>query len=154
MERRKIDAPSYQHCMECDVVCYERGITIAWNDEQVSDELMRSVTDDAYDRWMNVEDNPEVESWCCEEYILHEVDKLGIEYDYCFYDWAEGGTNTMNNWLDGPWRNDACKGYALMAMKRVGLDEETIRMVSGEMTRCFDDTTVAEAADYYLKGGA
>ncbi len=54
--------------------------------------------------------------------------------------------------LDGPWRNDACKGYAIMAMRRAGLKEETIQKVSRKMAECFDDTTVEEAADYYIKG--
>lgn len=54
--------------------------------------------------------------------------------------------------LDGPWRNDACKGYAIMAMQRVGLSEETIAKVSRQMTRCFDDTTVEEAAKHYIEG--
>lgn len=55
-------------------------------------------------------------------------------------------------WFEGPWRNDSCKGYAIMAMERAGLDVETIRKVSSEMTWCFDDTTVGEAARYYMKG--
>ena len=55
--------------------------------------------------------------------------------------------------LEGPWRNDACKGYALMAMHRAGLDAGTITKVMSEMTWCFDDTTVEEAARYYCKGG-
>lgn len=55
-------------------------------------------------------------------------------------------------YMDGPWRNDACKGYAIMAMQRAGLDEETIRKVSSQMTWCFDDTTVEEAARFYQKG--
>lgn len=54
--------------------------------------------------------------------------------------------------IDGPWRNDACKGYAIMAMRRAGLEEDTIQDVSRKMTGCFDDTTVKEAADYYMKG--
>lgn len=54
--------------------------------------------------------------------------------------------------IEGPWNNDACKGYAIMAMERAGLDPETIRKVSGAMTDCFDDTTVAEAGRYYVKG--
>ena len=37
-------------------------------------------------------------------------------------------------------------------MERAGLDPETIRKVSGAMTDCFDDTTVAEAGRYYVKG--
>lgn len=53
---------------------------------------------------------------------------------------------------EGPWRNDYCKGYAIMAMERAGLDEDTIRKVSATMTDCFDDTTVAEAGRYYVKG--
>lgn len=55
-------------------------------------------------------------------------------------------------YLDGPWRNDACKGYAIMAMERAGLDEETITRVSKQMTYCFDDTTVEEAARHYYGG--
>lgn len=55
-------------------------------------------------------------------------------------------------YLDGPWRNDACKGYAIMAMERAGLDAETIRKVSSQMTWCFDDTTVKEAAQHYYGG--
>lgn len=50
---------------------------------------------------------------------------------------------------DGPWRNDACKGYAIMAMKRAGLDDDTISKVSSAMTDCFDDTSVEEAGRYY-----
>lgn len=53
---------------------------------------------------------------------------------------------------DGPWRNDACKGYAIMAMNSVGLDAETIRDVINAMTDCFDDTSVEEACRYYVKG--
>lgn len=53
---------------------------------------------------------------------------------------------------DGPWRNDACVGYAIMAMNSVGLDAETIRDVIDAMTDCFDDTSVEEACRYYVKG--
>lgn len=53
---------------------------------------------------------------------------------------------------DGPWRNDACVGYAIMAMKRAGLDDEAIRKVISAMTDCFDDTTVDAAGQYYTKG--
>lgn len=56
----------------------------------------------------------------------------------------------MKNWLEGPWRNDSCKGYAIMAMRRAGLDEYTILKVVYAMTDCFDDTTVAEAEQYYI----
>lgn len=57
-------------------------------------------------------------------------------------------------YLDGPWSNTACQGYAIMAMRRAGLDEAAVQKVMYEMTWCFDDTTVEEAARYYCKGGA
>lgn len=86
MERQDMAVKDYRFYIECDIDCYERGLGIAWNDEKVSEEQMQSAADAAYDRWVHIEENPEVESWCCEEYILHEVDKLGIEYDYCYLD--------------------------------------------------------------------
>ena len=55
-------------------------------------------------------------------------------------------------YLAGPWNNDACKGYAIMAMRSADLDEETIQKVSKAMTWAFDGVTVDEAADYYRKG--
>ena len=55
-------------------------------------------------------------------------------------------------YLDGPWNNDACKGYAIMAMERAGLNAETIRKVSQQMTWCFDDATVEEAKRHYYGG--
>lgn len=53
--------------------------------------------------------------------------------------------------IDGPWRNDACMGYAIMAMQRAGLYASTIQKVITEMKWCFDDTTVEEAAQTYYK---
>lgn len=54
-------------------------------------------------------------------------------------------------YLDGPWRNDACLGYVLMAMRNAGLDGETVNKVMNAMDCCFDEITVREAADYFLK---
>lgn len=68
--------------------------------------------------------------------------------------YAAGRVGVLSQMIEGPWNNDACKGYAIMAMVRAGLDPETIRKVSNAMTDCFDDTTVAEAGRYYVKGAA
>lgn len=59
---------------------------------------------------------------------------------------------TLENlkYLEGPWRNDACIGYAIMAMRRAGLEEKDIRMVICQMAQCFDDTSVEEAALHYM----
>ena len=51
--------------------------------------------------------------------------------------------------LNGPWRNDACMGYAAIAMERAGLNSETTHKVLAEMVWCFDDTSVADAAKHY-----
>lgn len=56
-------------------------------------------------------------------------------------------------YLDGPWRNDACIGYTVMAMERAGLKNDAIKRVIHEMKWCFDDTSVDEAATYYLHRG-
>ena len=66
--------------------------------------------------------------------------------------YAAGRLGVLDQMIEGPWNNDACKGYAIMAMERAGLDQEMIRKVSSAMTDCFDDTTVAEAGRYYVKG--
>ena len=49
---------------------------------------------------------------------------------------------------DGPWRNDACLGYAYLAMKQVGLNEAEIRKVLDEMVQQFDLVSVEEAAAF------
>lgn len=65
----------------------------------------------------------------------------------------EGRSEMMFAMLgEGSWRNDSCKGYAIMAMERAGLDADTIRKVSAAMTDCFDDTSVDAAGRYYAKG--
>lgn len=50
--------------------------------------------------------------------------------------------------INGPWRNDACLGYACLAMKQVGLRDADIRKVLDEMARQFDFVSVEEAAAF------
>ena len=59
-------------------------------------------------------------------------------------------TETLDS-LNGPWRNDACLGYAAVAMERADLDTETIRKVMHTLESCFDIISVREASDYYAK---
>lgn len=54
-------------------------------------------------------------------------------------------------YLDGPWRNDACLGYMIMAMQRTDAPRDVIEEVMHEMKRCFDSYTVEEAAREYFK---
>lgn len=54
-------------------------------------------------------------------------------------------------YLDGPWRNDSCLGYMIEAMQRQNYSREEIASVVASMRRCFDDTTVEEAAYIWFK---
>lgn len=54
-------------------------------------------------------------------------------------------------YLDGPWRNDACIGYVLLAMIGLGFSDASINKVLNELMWCFDDVTVENAALYYMK---
>ncbi len=64
----------------------------------------------------------------------------------------EEKAKAIGPYLDGPWSNPACKGYAILAMERAGLDAETIRKVVKALEWCFDDTTTKEAEQHYYKG--
>lgn len=52
--------------------------------------------------------------------------------------------------LNGPWRNDACMGYALIAMQQAGLSKKDILAVLGLMEGNFDFVSVEEAAEKML----
>lgn len=52
---------------------------------------------------------------------------------------------------NGPWRNDACMGYALKAMRDADIDEALISKTMGYFNRIFDDISVEEAAEIYRK---
>src|SRR5699024_5714409 len=55
--------------------------------------------------------------------------------------------------FNGCWRNDACMGYAAIALGRMNFDLETILAVLHEMHFAFDDTSVEEAAEHLTKIG-
>ena len=55
---------------------------------------------------------------------------------------------------NGPWRNDACMGYSLKAMRDAGIDEELIKKAMRCLDRSFDDVSVEEAAQFWKKSGA
>ena len=48
--------------------------------------------------------------------------------------------------LNGPWSNASGIGYCAMAMRNAGLSEKMQRKVLDELTRCFDDVSVEDAA--------
>lgn len=73
----------YARTVECVIDCYERSLFILWNGSKTEAEVQREA-DAAYDRWVHVDENPEVEDFCCEEYIVAELEKLGFDFDYAY----------------------------------------------------------------------
>lgn len=47
------------------------------------------------------------------------------------------------------WTNEACLGYAIMAMERQNLSRQQIQVVVDAMSRCFDQFTIKEAIKHY-----
>ena len=51
------------------------------------------------------------------------------------------------------WSNDACRGYAIMAMQDCGFSHEDIRRVVRQLYEVFDFHTINEAEQKYYHGG-
>ena len=49
------------------------------------------------------------------------------------------------------WNNDAARGYAIIAAELAGVDPATVGEIVKKMRRVFDDMTVDEAAEVYVK---
>lgn len=83
MEKKNLNPAEYDHVIVVDIDCYDRTLTIAWNGQLDPGEV-HSIADRAYFRWTNVGNYPEVEGFCCEEYVLHTLSNIGLEYDFCY----------------------------------------------------------------------
>lgn len=70
----RIDNYNYNHNLKSVtyyVDCYDRTLGIVWVDDgKYSNFSIYCMLDDAYDRWVHVDENPDVECYCCEEYML------------------------------------------------------------------------------------
>lgn len=49
--------------------------------------------------------------------------------------------------INGPWSNEACMGYCLIAMRRAGLRPTVQRRVLRELEACFDQVSVKAAQE-------
>lgn len=47
------------------------------------------------------------------------------------------------------WSNAACLGYAIVAMERLGMEEEEIKRITRQIRAEFDRTTIGEAEAHY-----
>ena len=73
----------FQHAIIFSIECYERALLVCWNGDPSRNEML-DIFDRAYDQWVNIEENPEVEDYCVEEWLLLAVDDLGIDYKYIY----------------------------------------------------------------------
>ena len=49
------------------------------------------------------------------------------------------------------WSNDAARGYAIIAAELAGVDPATVKEIIRNMRRAFDDLSVDEAEEVYIK---
>ena len=64
--------------IQFEIVCLERTMTIVVEEEEYDSAL--KIIDEAYTKWCQIEENPELQFECCEEYILSQLDEAGIDY--------------------------------------------------------------------------
>ena len=57
--------------------------------------------------------------------------------------------NDLNTEFDLGYYNDICKGYALIALKGSGADEQLIKSVINSFDFAFDEKTAGEAREVY-----
>lgn len=58
----------------------------------------------------------------------------------------------MEALINEPWNNNACLGYAILAMEKLDFPADKIRAVARMMRSEFDVTSTSEAAEHYCKG--
>lgn len=70
------------------VDCYDRHLIVCWDEEDniqndgwaPSEPEIDKILETRYEQWVHVEENPEVESYCCEEWMLMGLDEIGLKY--------------------------------------------------------------------------
>ena len=62
-----------------EAFCFDRYLTVTGYSTE-SEDTITSVLENRYDQWHNLDDFPEAEDFCCEEWMLMGLDELGIQY--------------------------------------------------------------------------
>ena len=74
-----IESINAGHIVTYDVFCFDRVLAVIYNGD-VDESLVYRILDTRYDEWNHVDENPDVEPFCCEEWMLMGLDELGIDY--------------------------------------------------------------------------
>ena len=68
-----------EHMAVVDVECYNRRLVVFW-DGDTREKRVREVLEERYMQWVQIDVYPEVEPWCCEEWMLMGLDEIGLVY--------------------------------------------------------------------------
>ena len=68
-----------EHAVVYMIDVFERILIVAYNGN-VPEKTVYDILDQRYGEWNNVEDYPETENYCCEEWMLIGLEELGIVY--------------------------------------------------------------------------
>lgn len=68
-----------EHIVFYDVAVFSRALVVAYYGD-VPEETVYGILDARYDQWNHIDEYPEVEPYCCEEWMLMGLDELGINY--------------------------------------------------------------------------
>lgn len=80
-------ATKHKHQCEYWLDCFqapdvERGLMIFWDTDSISEDMMWWVLDDLYGSWADLDEYPDAEYYCLEEWILLRLTETGLEFDY------------------------------------------------------------------------
>ena len=68
-----------------EVECYDRRLIVAW-DAGPSEEDVLKVLERRYCEWVHLDDHPEAENYCCEEWMLDGLSEVGQFDFFVIYD--------------------------------------------------------------------
>jgi len=69
----------YYFSVTVEVFCFERYLAVTGYSTMTSEQI-RALLEERYDQWNNLDEFPEAEPFCCEEWMLMGLDELGISY--------------------------------------------------------------------------
>ena len=74
----------WNHVVFSSVDCLDRYILVAY-DNGPDESAVKNVLEERYDQWNDVENYPEVETYCCEEWMLEGMVEFGDFRYYVIY---------------------------------------------------------------------
>lgn len=87
MEKKLGSKSCYKHAVIVEVPYYERHLLVMW-DSDIEEDTVLKILDKRYDQWVHIEENPEVEDYCCEEWMLMGLEQIDTVFDHYYF---EGG---------------------------------------------------------------